>query len=346
MIKRGVRRDMMEENQVIRWVKDVRKTDLELFGKKCANLGELYGGGFPVPFGFVIGLAAYERFLKETGARDELSTYFSTFKADPNSPQDISKFEEAERFARGLVESKKMPAELEELVMKYYSDLCRSLNKEEVWVSVRSSGPISRPGQYETYLFVRGEAEVLKHIVKVWSSTFNTRSLVARARAGLPLDYDPVGVAVIEMVDAKSAGVAFSFEPGSFSLLTMAIEGCWGLGEGVVSGRVSVDRWFVDRRTLTPVRRQIPRKTEEFVIEDPEKGGATFKLVPPERQKIPCLTEQEVKALAELTLKVEKHFGQPQDVEWAIRKDLEPPESLVLLQARPQKISKGKFGLM
>lgn len=337
---------MDTQERLVFWINELNKSDVQLVGKKCANLGELYNGGFPVPFGFALSMRAYEKFLTETGAERELRAYFSSFQADPSDPQDIPQFEKAEHFARSLLESTKMPPELEELICKYYTQLCEMVGRGDAWVSVRSSGPVSRPGQYETYLFVRTEKEVVKHIIKVWSSTFNTRSLIARARAGFPLYSDPIGVAVIEMVDAKAAGVFFSFEPSSFSLTTIAIEAAWGLGESVVSGRVPVDRWYIDRSTLEVVRAQICAKTEEFVLADPKTGGANYKPVPLECQNEPCLTADELKAVADLGLKVEAHFGQPQDIEWAIRKGESIPRSIVLLQARPQKITKGKFGLV
>ena len=92
-------------------------------------------------------------------------------------------------------------------------------------MATRSAGPASHPGQYETYLNVSGADEVVRNVIRVWSSTFNTRSIIARARLGLPMHYDPIGVAVLTMVDARAAGVLFTVNPINGDESKVAIEG-------------------------------------------------------------------------------------------------------------------------
>ncbi len=139
-----------------------------------------------------------------------------------------------------------MPKDLRDEVAEFYDELCARAGVTDVPVAARSAGPASHPGQYESYMNAAGTADVLENIVKVWSSTFNTRSLIARARKGLPLDHDPIGVAVLQMVDARAAGVMFTAEPTTADANTVVIEGSWGLGEVVVSGAVIPDNWTVD----------------------------------------------------------------------------------------------------
>ena len=244
----------------IYWFEELGKEHNDIVGKKCANLWEMTRAGFRVPPGFALTLEAYDRFMKETGALDEIRQYLSTFNADPNNMADMPKYDEASKVIRDIVNSKKMPEDMEHKVRQYYDELCRKTGISDVPVATRSAGPASHPGQYETYLYIRGEEEVVKNIIKVWSSTFNQRSIIARARSGLSLDYDPIGVAVVKMVNAKAAGVMFTLNPVNGDPSKIVIDGNWGLGESVVSGSVNPDEWEVDKVTLEIAKTTIPTK--------------------------------------------------------------------------------------
>lgn len=324
----------MNNDRFMFWIEQLCKEHHNLVGKKCANLGELTKAGFQTPPGFALSIAAYDQFLKETGALDEIRLHFSAFDADPNNPKDMRKFEESSRIVREILESKAMPPGMEEGITAYYTELCSRTGIENLSVSTRSAGPMSHPGQYETYLFVKGIQDVLQHIVKVWSSTFNTRSLVARVRKGLPLDYDPIGVAVLRMVDARAAGVMFTAEPTAAEGWKVIIEGNWGVGETVVSGAVTPDLWVVDKRTGDIITRCISRKMVQQTAEK-ATGNHSFVAVLSDKQCQPCLAEEEVLALAKTGELVERHFGRPQDIEWAI--DCEQPGNIFLLQTRDEK---------
>lgn len=318
------------------WIEELSKEDKDIVGRKCANLGELARAGFRVPPGFALSVSAYDTFIKESGAVDEIRRYFSSFQADPDQPKDISKFSEASKIVRGIVESKAMPATMEDTIIAYYSNLCAKTGVENTPVSTRSAGPVSHPGQYETFLFVEGEENVVRNIKKVWSSTFNTRSLLARARKGLPLEYDPIGVAVLGMVDAKAAGVMFTADPTTADGLKVIIEGNWGVGETVVSGAVTPDRWEVDKRAGHIMMRSISRKPiQQTHLE--ASGGLASVAVVADQQCEACLTDEEILALAKAGELVERHFRRPQDIEWAV--DRSAPGQIFLLQTRDEKFS-------
>ena len=321
----------------IYWLEEVGKEHNDIVGKKCANLGELMRGGFRVPQGFALSLAAYDKFMKETGALDEIRRYLATFHADPDNPADMAKFEEASKAIREIVNSKRMPEDLEQEVRYCYRELCRRVGIENVPVATRSAGPVSHPGQYETYLYIKGEEEVLKNIIKVWSSTFNQRSLVARARLKLPLEYDPIGVAVITMVNAKAAGVMFTLNPLNGDRSKIVINASWGVGESVVSGEVTPDVWIIDKITMEVVQKTIAPKLIERVI-DTEKGELIVRDTPPERVEASCLNEEEALELARIGKLIEQHYGVPQDIEWAIDRDLSFPQNVFMLQARPETV--------
>lgn len=321
----------------IYWLKELGQEHNNIVGKKCANLGELTKAGFRVPPGFALGVEAYNRFMNETEATDLLLEFLSNFSADPNDVADTLKFEEASKTMRRLVESVKMPPDMEKTIKEYYREICAIRNCENVYVATRSAGPVSHPGQYETYLNVCGDDDVTFNVIRVWSSTFNTRSIIARARLNLPLHYDPIGVAVLTMVDAKAAGVLFTVNPVNGDESKVAIEGSFGYGEAVVSGNVTPDRFLVDKITLEIDEKVISDKRSEFVY-NPETKEMEYKELSPEERKKQCLEDKEVLELTRLAKLVEKHFGCPQDIEWSISRSLPFPENIFLVQARPESV--------
>lgn len=319
------------------------KEDNDIVGKKSANLGELKRAGVRVPPMFALSVSAYEKFLKETGALSEIRAYLSGFKADPNDTASLEKYEKAACEIRNIVESKRMPSDLFKEITKHYDDMCKRECVVDLSVATRSAGPASHPGQYETYLHIRGLLEVAAHIVKVWSSTFNARSLIARARLGLPLDFDPIGVCVLKMVNARAAGVIFTLNPVNGDPSKIAVGGSWGLGEAVVSGEVTNDEWLVDKVTLEIIESIIAEKTFEYQS-DKVTGQLIRQDVPQDRRNKPCLSEEELLELARQAKRIEKHFGVPQDIEWAVDEDSPFPDNIFFVQARPETIwSKAKI---
>jgi pyruvate,water dikinase len=310
------------------WFDEIGQEHSDLVGKKCANLGEMTKMGMPVPRGFSLSIKAHERFLKETNADREIVQFLSEF----GSVQTLKQYEEASKGLRHIIESKEMPEDLREAIMSYY-DTLRERCGGEVAVSVRSAGTVSHPGQYETYLNVKGKADVLHRIVKVWSSIFNSRTIASLIRKGLPIgDSPPIGVCVVEMVNARCAGVGFTCDPTSGDPSKMTIEGSWGLGEGVVSGALIPDKYILDKQTLNIIERVIGDKEIQVVA----KGeGTVEEEVPADKRLMPCLNDEEVVRIAELAKTLESHFGVPQDMEWAISADLPFPDSIFLLQTRP-----------
>jgi pyruvate, water dikinase len=305
------------------WLDDLTKGDAGRVGRKCANLGELTRANFNVPLGFALCLSAYEDFLSETGVGQLIAEYFSGFDADADDPKQLARFSEASAAARAHVEAQEMPGSLAAVLAGYYEELGARAGVADLPVATRSAGPASHPGQYESYLNVRGRDAVIEGVKKVWSSTFNTRSLIARARKGLPLESDPIGVAVLMMVDADAAGVMFTAEPTTADAGKMIIEGSCGLGEVVVGGAVIPDNWTIDTTRWEIIDRRIAPPSGAAVDggADPADAG--------------CLADDEVLAIARVGKLVEQHFGRPQDIEWAIDRD-SPVDPVFILQTRPE----------
>jgi pyruvate,water dikinase len=139
------------------------------------------------------------------------------------------------------------------------------------------------------------------------------------------------------MVNSKAAGVIFTLDPVTGETDKIVIEANWGLGESVVSGAVTPDHYVVDKQTLNFVEKSIAKKTVEY-IRDVQAGKTIHADVPPERQKQPCLTDKEIKRLAEIARTIEEHYGKAQDIEFAVDRDLTFPESVFITQSRPETV--------
>jgi len=305
-------------------------------GKKCAHLGEMAKVGLRVPPGFALSLEAYRKFMSETGAAEEIKQYLDGLH---HGFEEIRHFNEASAELRRIVESKDIPADMQEQILTYYREMGRKCDRERIAVSTRSAGASSHPGQYETYLNVMGESELLDKIVKVWSSTFNARSLSARKRVGLPLESDPIGVAVIQMVNARCAGVLFTADPNTGDRSRMIIEANWGLGESVVGGEAMPDTYILDKESLEIVERKLGSKKRCVTFQ--EVGVAEVE-TPQDQCDAFCLREEEAREIGRLGKILEAHFGVPQDAEWAVDGERTCPESVILLQTRAEVIAEQK----
>jgi pyruvate,water dikinase len=316
------------------WLDEVGQEHNDLVGKKCANLGEIYRIGLPAPPGFALAVEAYNKFLTETGAIRELWQYLSEFSADP---QDAERCQEAAKVMRWIVESKKMPKDMEDTIASYYDALCQRCGIANVAVATRSAGVVSHPGQYETYLNVKGKTDLMEKIIRVWSSTFNARSLISRARQGLPLESDPIGIAVIKMIHARCAGICFTADPNTGDRSKITIEANWGLGESVVGGMVVPDRWTLDKESLAVLEKRLGEKRAQIALCE---SGVREEEITSDRRSVFCLSDEEATKIGQLAKIVESHFGIPQDLEWAIDSDSPFLESVLLLQTRPEVIKR------
>jgi pyruvate,water dikinase len=293
----------------------------ELVGKKCANLGEMTRMGLPVPPGFALSIDMYRRFAKESGAAGEISRYIS--RLGKLKGQNITVFDKISRDIRGMIESKEIPESIRKMVGSYYQELGK-----DVAVSVRSAGTESRPGMFETYLNVIGIEDVLDKVKRVWASAYTARAIAFRVNKGIPIMGDELGVAVTKMVNARSADTS-----------KIVIDANWGLGEGVVSGAESVDRFVVDKKGFAVLDTYIGKKAKQVIN---KKRGVGWEEVPLKKQSAPCLSNDEVVAVAKLAMSLEEHLGKPQDVEWVIDPDFPPPNNILILQTRPAEVAAKK----
>ena len=321
-------------------MKKLRKTDIPSAGGKNANLGELTSAGIPVPPGFAISAYAYKKFIEETSIAKKIYEIIDDTVTDKNDP---AQYEVASKKIRELIESTPMPREIENAIKHAYEEMNKKLNTKDVFVAVRSSATAedladaSFAGQQETFLNVRGAKGVLQNTVKCWSSLFTPRSIFYRNEKGFAHEKVFISVGVQKMVNSKAAGVIFTLNPVTGDTSQIIIEGNYGLGEAVVSGSVTPDDFVVDKASMRIVERRLAKKTVQY-IRDLKTGHTVHEEVPAEMQELPCVTDEEVLRLAELAKRIEKHYGKPQDIEWAIDRDVSSPKNMFIVQSRPETV--------
>ena len=325
------------------WLHEVSSKDSRLVGGKAAHLGELISAGVRVPPGFVVTTEAYKEFLRHSGIWSTIMDIVNN--VDVNN---LEALEEASRSIRKIIESAPMPRHIEDAIRSYYEALAAKVGVDEPLVAVRSSAvtedlpDASFAGQQETYLNIRGVEDVIRAVKKCWGSVFTARAIFYRHEKKIPHERALMAVIVQKMVNSRSAGVMFTINPVTGDDSVIVIESSWGLGEAVVGGKVTPDRFVVRKSDLTIVERQISEK-ELAIVYDPASGTNKVVKLPPEKAKAPSLRDEEVVKLAEYGLAIEKHYGRAMDIEWAIDADLPFPDNIFIVQARPETVfSTGK----
>jgi len=312
--------------------------DINDVGGKCASLGEMHKLGVPVPFGFAVTTEAFEYFLKETGASDQLEKCKPKCLDDSPTIDDLNNME---KIFQGIILEKTIPVEIVNAVNRAYAALCERYGTKDMAVAVRSSGvaedspTTSFAGQYESYLNVKGLEAVLQKIKECWASMFTARGISYRLKQKMPILGGGMSVAVMKMVNSKASGVAFTIIPSTMDASKMLVEGNFGVGESVVQGIVTPDRFIIDKRSLEIEQKVINRKSRQYSMKE---SGTEEEDVPAGLQTISCLSDEELKHLGKYFRIIDTYYGVPMDIEWAIDRDLPFPKNLFLVQARPVTI--------
>ncbi len=315
--------------EYVKFFEELNKGDIAIAGGKGANLGELTQAGIPVPPGFVITAATYEQFMEETEISDEVMDILNAL--DVNNNKEL---QEASRKIKKIIIETPIPKDISTIIIEAYNALCHRIGIEDVYVAVRSSATAedlpeaSFAGQQETYLNIRGASDVVKYVQKCWASLFESRAIFYREENNF--DHSKVYIAVViqEMVEAEKAGVMFTVHP-STGEEKILIEGAWGLGEAVVSGTVTPDTCWVDKKTGEILEYQVSEKNIMFK-KDPEAGKTVKVPVPDDMKNKKVLSTSEIAKLAEMGKKIQEHYDFPQDTEWAIEGG-----RIFMLQSRP-----------
>src|SRR5215469_14662320 len=306
----------------------VGAADRTVAGGKGASLGELQRAGLPVPSGFVVTVPAFWRGMRAADPGGATAAQIAGLAcADPAA------IERATAAIRARIVAAPLPGDVAAAITAAYEAL-----GADAPVAVRSSAvgedaaEASFAGLQDTYLWVRGATGLLDHLRRCWASLYNTEAVSYRLRQHMPEHDVAMAVVVQQMVDPRSAGVMFTCSPTTGDRSVIAIEGSWGLGSVLVGGEVTPDSFVVSKVTGEIVRRTVSEKVR-LHRQAPEGQGTWSVDVAAGLRSRPCLTDEEIRALARLGSQVERHYGTPQDIEWAIA-----GEQILLLQSRAETV--------
>lgn len=319
-------------SNAISWFADIGLADRPTVGGKGGSLGELTKAGIEVPPGFVVRTEAFEAFVRKLDAEQPLRAAVEAL--DPNDVDGVRAVVEP---IRQRVTGSELPAEVRDEIAAAYKELCAG--RGDIPVAVRSSATTedaedaSFAGLQDTYLWVIGTDAVIDYVRQCWASLYSVESVCYRRKQDFPESGVAMGVVVQQMVDARCAGVMFTRSPTTGDRSVITIEGAWGLGSAVVSGEVTPDRWVVGKLTGDISVRDISDKHAEQL---PKAGGGIEEVpVPDDRRKVACLSDDELQALRAIGRQCEKHYGKPQDIEWAVERET---GRILLLQSRPETV--------
>jgi len=335
MIKKGAKKIEIENEKYVKWLSELSKKDIAIVGGKGANLAEMYNSGFPVPPAFCITAQAFDNFLQKAQIKEKIKQII--IKTNVFNTQEL---EDNSKKIRELIENAEIPEDMEREIVESY-ELLSSEGKENIisdnnnqlsFVAVRSSATTedladaSFAGQQETFTNINGKKELIKAVKKCFASLYTARAVYYRHKKGFDKANALLSVVVQRMISSEKSGVMFTKDPMS-GKNEIIIEAVFGLGEGIVSGRILPDHYVLNDK-LDLVDKQIANKKIALIRED-NSNGKEIKLAP-EKSKSQVLTNSEIATLGDYGQKIEKHYKKPQDIEFSIE-----GHKIYIVQSRP-----------
>ena len=333
-----------DKENYVKWFSEISKSDVGIAGGKGSSLGEMYNSGFPVPPGFCITAQSFDFFLKSSGIKDKINDIIMNIS-------DLENTEELQRKSReirDLIEKQILPHEMEEEILDSYKILSSEKidsigvshyainilknSHEPIFVSVRSSATTedlaeaSFAGQQESFLNVKGDRQLIQKVKQCFSSLYTPRAIYYRHKQGFKEGQALLSVVVQKMIDSAKSGVMFSRDPVG-EQENIVVESVFGLGEGIVSGQIKPDHYVVSRDMEIKETKILDKKIA-FVRNS--SGENTIVKLNPEKSKSQVLTNNQILELARYGIKLEEHYGKPQDIEFAI-----DTEKTYIVQSRP-----------
>lgn len=318
--------------------------DLSVAGGKNASLGEMITSlspyGISVPKGFAVLADAYRLFLNENKITEKLEKILHQL-----DKKNLSNLAETGKECRQLIADSKIPDTLKQAVLDAYRTLAGG---QEISVAVRSSATAedlpsaSFAGQHDSFLNIKGDAQLIEALHKCYVSLFNDRAIKYRTDHGFEHMQVALSVGIQQMVraDKGSAGVAFTLDPESGFRNVIYITSAWGLGENIVQGAVNPDEFYVFKPSLEQnkkalIQRKMGAKENKMVYDEGGNKAVKNILTNSTERNTYSINDEEVIQLGKWCYAIEKHYGMPMDIEWG--KDGITGE-LFILQARPETV--------
>ena len=300
----------------MRYVEEIANlsmADAEEAGGKGANMGEMVRANLPVPLGFVVLRDSYLESMSASGVADELNAAHREAMLHAGDP---GRFEEMCAAMKALVHKAGMSEEVRERILAAYRTM-----GPDCFVAVRSSATgedgadASFAGMNETYTNIRGEADLIDAVQNCWASLFGPRVVAYRASRGFSAD-PAMAVVVQQMIASERSGVAFTADPTTDATDRVVVEGAFGQGEVVVSGSVEPDTYVVAKQNGEILSRRIGFKSFK-IVRGPDGKDQRVELDEAQAEAV-VLSDDEVREIADIAVRSERHAGSPQDTEWAI----------------------------
>jgi pyruvate,water dikinase len=335
-------------NDQVIWLDKLGMNDVERVGGKNASLGEMISNlsslGVSVPGGFATTAEAYRRFLMQEGLAERINAKLADLDIE-----DIVALAEAGAEIRAWVIDTPLPENLLQAITESWKRMAEE-GGSDIAVAVRSSATAedlpdaSFAGQQETYLNVSGLDNVIVAIKHVFASLYNDRAIAYRVHQDFDHEKVALSAGVQRMVrsDVGASGVMFTLDTESGYRDAVFITGAYGLGETVVQGAVNPDEFYVYKPALAAdrpaiLKRGLGSKLIKMIYTDSTDHGRTVQTVevPSEEQRKFCISDRQVEELARQALTIEKHYGRPMDIEWALDG---VDGGLYIVQARPETV--------
>ncbi|CAJ1179510.1 phosphoenolpyruvate synthase [Companilactobacillus crustorum] len=318
------------------WFNELHRKDVNLVGGKSSSLGEMTSSmDVPVPYGFATTARAYQYFMQQTGLNDKVNSLLESIK----DYEDSNELHAACEQIRNLIVDAKMPDDLASDIKEAYAQLAEKMGQVDPFVAIRSSATAedlpnaSFAGQQESYLNIKGAADVVDRVQQCYSSLFTDRATYYRHKQGFPHEKVALSAAVQMMVFSKASGIMFSVNVADGDESKIVIDAIYGLGEYIVLGKVTPDHFVVDKQSMKIVEKNIIKQQVELMrVPD---GGTIEQEVPQVLQNKQVLTDAQVIELAGYAKEIERHYGCFMDMEYALDANT---NRLWIVQARPETV--------
>jgi pyruvate,water dikinase len=306
---------------LIKSFSQISKKDVGIAGGKGASLGEMTKAGLPVPPGFVVLAEAFDRFILEREIDADIEALLKKV-----NHKDVNSVDKASAEIRNLVMNEKVPADLQKEVLDSFKKLGTKFVAVRSSATAEDSSVASWAGELETYLNVT-EKNVINSVKKCWSSLFTPRAIFYRFEKKMHKQKVSVAVVVQKMVQSEISGISFTVHPVTKDKNQMVVEAGFGLGEAIVGGMITPDTYVIHKNNFSILDINVSEQT--FAIVKTAKGNINKKLSKAVggKQK---LTGKQIVEIAEICKNIEKHYGKPQDIEWAFEKG-----KFYITQSRP-----------
>lgn len=297
---------------LIRDLSELTRHDLPLAGGKAAALGDMMRAGIPVPSGFVLLSPAFDDLAAQAGLSAALASYSKAIVS-----QDTAAATALSAEIHDALLGADLPSQLSTAIVSHMRALGAPL------VAVRSSAVsedgarATWAGQMDSFLNT-DEQTLLENVRKCWASLFGTRANFYRLHMDAQGPSTAAAVIVQQMVPSEVSGVAFSTHPITGDESIVLIEAGFGLGEAVVSGRITPDSYTVVKQTQEIVAKDVAY--QDCLMQRAPAGGNEWRDLDRGRGEMQKLDDSLIRELADLVIAVEQHWGHTVDVEWALCK--------------------------